>query len=403
MSCGCSKHSPPRPTRAVIDAVAIEVDDVIGLPLGAGAVQFLAQGRQRGRIEDVKLDQTGQGLHRLDQRQRADAVVEVAAGVVLRSGGDQQDADGRGDDGDAEALGAGQPAANAGGLRPLKQKGLAVVEQFPRQTEKSRRGFLGGEPLGFRRVGYERGIHMDGEAATRAVADLRPSLHDVRGVGYGDRGFVQALSPFHEVRFDFPRPIPEIVARPDGVFLQIPAQFLRLDGTEGRDEPPGLRTVDVRLTRRGGFVDQAGAGGGAADAVPLVELQVGEFEDQFLQRLGLGLRGGRDVGWFPQPQRDQDRVDRRLDPARAAAHGEVKRLLAEELLQHAELGAVQRQRDDRELVFAALFPHEERVAQFLANPFGLQRIGADHDSVGRGRVDGFLDLQPERLAAAQLA
>ena len=70
----------------------------------------------------------------------------------------------------------GQPAAHAGRLRALEQKGLAVVQQFPRQTEKSRGGFLGGEHLGFRRVGYERGIHMDGEAATRMSVDPRPGL-----------------------------------------------------------------------------------------------------------------------------------------------------------------------------------------------------------------------------------
>ena len=122
----------------------------------------------------------------------------------------------------------------------------------------------------------------------------------------------------------------------------------------------------------GRFVDQAGAGGGAADAVLLVELQVGEFEHQFLQRLGLGLRRGRHVGGEPLAQGDEDRVHRRLDAARVAAHGDVNRFLAEELLQHAELGAVQRERDDRELVLAALFLHEERVAQFLADPFRLQ-------------------------------
>nr|MCU0809220.1 hypothetical protein [Candidatus Contendobacter sp.] len=58
---------PAETDAAVVDAVTVEVDDVIGLPRGAGAVQFVAQGRQRGRIENVKLDQTGQGLHRLDQ------------------------------------------------------------------------------------------------------------------------------------------------------------------------------------------------------------------------------------------------------------------------------------------------------------------------------------------------
>ena len=117
-----------------------------------------------------------------------------------------------------------------------------------------------------------------------------------------------------------------------------------------------LRAVDLRLARRGRLIDEPGAGGGAAHAILLVELQVGEFEDEFLQRLGLGLRSGGNVRRKPLAHRDEDRVHRRLDAARVAAHGDVDRLLAEELLQHAELGAVERERDDRELVLAALSP-----------------------------------------------
>lgn len=55
-------------------------------------------------------------------------MVNVAAGVVLRPRADEQDADRGGDDGDAETLRAGQPAADAGRLRPLKQKSPAVVK-----------------------------------------------------------------------------------------------------------------------------------------------------------------------------------------------------------------------------------------------------------------------------------
>ncbi len=53
-----------------------------------------------------------------------------------------------------------------------------------------------------------------------------------------------------------------------------------------------LPAVDVRLPRRGRLKDEPGASRGAADAVPLVELQVGELEDEFFQRLGLRLRRG---------------------------------------------------------------------------------------------------------------
>ena len=111
-------------------------------------------------------------------------------------------------------------------------------------------------------------------------------------MSHGHRGFVQEASPFHEVLLHLPRAVAEVMARPDGVVLQIPAQFPGLDGTDGSDEPPALRAGDFALARRGRLIDEPGAGGSAADAVLLVELQVGEFEDEFLQRLGFGLGSG---------------------------------------------------------------------------------------------------------------
>ena len=209
---------------------------------------------------------------------------------------------------------------------------------------------------------------MDGEPAAGMTVDLRPGVHDVRRVGYGQRRCVQELSPLHEVLLDLPRAVPEILARPDGVLFQIPAQLLRLDRSEGCDEAPALRAVDVPLPRRGRLIDQPGASRGTADAVLLVELQVGELEDELFQRLGLRLRSDGHVGREPFAHCDEDRIQRRVDPARAAAHGNVNRFLAEEFFQHAELGAVKRERDDRELVLAALFLHIQRVAQFLADP-----------------------------------
>ena len=85
-----------------------------------GAIQFLAQGRQRGRAEDVDLDQAGQCFHRLDQRQRAGPMIEIVACVIFRSRGDEQDADGRGDNGDAEALCAGAACGGRGLAAPLE-------------------------------------------------------------------------------------------------------------------------------------------------------------------------------------------------------------------------------------------------------------------------------------------
>jgi hypothetical protein len=77
--------------------------------------------------------------------------------------------------------------------------------------------------------------------------------------------------------------------------------------------------VDVRLAGCRRLINQPGAGGGAADAVLLVELQVGEFEDQFLQRLGLRLRSGSNISGIAFAERNEDRIHRRLDAARVAA------------------------------------------------------------------------------------
>ena len=66
------------------------------------------------------LDEAGEGFHRLDQRQRARAMIDVAAGVVLRPRGDEQDADGRGDDGHVEHLAC---SAGAGGRASASRLG----------------------------------------------------------------------------------------------------------------------------------------------------------------------------------------------------------------------------------------------------------------------------------------
>ena len=55
---------------------------------------------------------------------------------------------------------------------------------MPRSNPGRRRG----RGRGCRRVDFERGIDVDGEAATRMSVDPRPSVHDVRGVGHGDSG-----------------------------------------------------------------------------------------------------------------------------------------------------------------------------------------------------------------------
>ena len=84
----------------------------------------------------MEFDQPGQGFHGFDQRQGAGAVVKVAAGLVLGPGGDEQDADGRGDNGHIQVFGVRQAAANAHGLCPLKEEAFAIVEEFPREAQQ---------------------------------------------------------------------------------------------------------------------------------------------------------------------------------------------------------------------------------------------------------------------------
>src|SRR6185436_8085530 len=86
----------------VVDAMAVEVNDVIRLACTTSAVELLTQRGQRGRVEHVDADEASQRFRRLDQWQRTGAVIDVAAGIVLRSRGDKQDANGSRDDRDVE-------------------------------------------------------------------------------------------------------------------------------------------------------------------------------------------------------------------------------------------------------------------------------------------------------------
>ena len=215
---------PAQADAAVIDAVAVEVDDVVGLPLAAGTVEFLAQGRQRGRAEDVDPDQAGQGFHGLDQRQRTGAVIDVAAGVVLRPRGDEQDADGGGDDRHVARVCGRDPAADTGGLGALEEVTLTVVKQLPGQTEQQRGGFPGGLYVSFGRAGFSA-VSTWTEKRRPAWSSIFAQAFMTFSVGHGHRPSCRSCSPLYEVRLHFAGAILEIVARPDGVFLQIPAQL----------------------------------------------------------------------------------------------------------------------------------------------------------------------------------
>jgi hypothetical protein len=153
-------------------------------------------------------------------------------------------------------------------------------------------------------------------------------------------------------------------------------------------EHPPLVTLDERV--------------GQLDREDVLDATFASYEFD-LERLRPGLRRLDDIGWLPLAQSHEDRVQRGLHAARGAAEPEVEQLLAEELLEHAELRAIQRQRHDRVCRLAALLLHLERMAELLAHPLRLQAAGAHHDDIRFGGFDRLLNLWPQRIPAPQLA
>ena len=137
-------------------------------------------------------------------------------------------------------------------------------------------------------------------AASTCTENRRPTCPSIRShafmtlpVGSAGRAAACRSCP-HFTRFASTlRAVPEVIAGPDRELFQIPAQFLRLDRPDGGRESPALVAADVRLTRRRGFVNEPGLSRGAPHAVLFFKLQVGEFQDEFLERIGPGLRARR--------------------------------------------------------------------------------------------------------------
>lgn len=71
----------------------------------------------------------------------------------------------------------------------------------------------------------------------------------------------------------------------------------------------------------------------ATDAVLLLNLQVGQLEDELFERLGLRLRLWRRVGGEAPVECHEDGVERCLRAAGAAAGGDVLGLVAKECFQ----------------------------------------------------------------------
>ena len=118
-------------------AVAVEVNDVVGLARVARALQLGLQGGEGGRVEDGEPGQITEGGQRLDERAGADAVVNVGnvnvLGVLLWSRADEQDAE-RGGGGE-RVFGdlVGQAAAHAHTAGTLEEVVAVVVGEFPRK------------------------------------------------------------------------------------------------------------------------------------------------------------------------------------------------------------------------------------------------------------------------------
>src|ERR1051325_3728865 len=100
-------------------------------------------------------------------------------------------------------------------------------------------------------------------------------------MGHRHCSVVQKLPPLNEVLFNFVRAITKIVTGPDSVLLEIPAQFLRLNGTDGCNEPPVMLAVHIWLARRGGRLYETRASGGTTDRLVFVDRPINEFQDQF--------------------------------------------------------------------------------------------------------------------------
>ena len=215
------------------------------------------------------------------------------------------------------------------------------MQQFPGERQQGGGGLARGLDLGLRGPGLQGRIDQDREAPPRLGGDAGPGGQDVGGLQGRQGDLVKEPAPVGQVLPNPERARLEDGARPDGVLLQIPAQFLGLDRAQGGDQAPGLRTLDRALAGRGRFIDQPGAGTGAAQTVGLVEAQVGQFQDQFLQGRVRRRRRRGPVGRQAPAERDQDGVQRRLDPAGCAAERAVERCLAEQVLQREQSGAVQ--------------------------------------------------------------
>ena len=369
---------------AVVHAVAVKVQHMKGPAFTFGLGQRRVQRWQAGRLQQRELNLAGQRLHRINQGAGAGAVVDVAAGLVLGSGADQQHPNRRGQHRHSHRVIAGQPAPHPHRPRALKQEVAPVVQQLPGQAQQQRGGLAHREHIGRLGAWQGCGVDFDREAQRRGAGGRhRPGFQHLSHGLNRQRGLVQQLAPIAKLALDAPGPVGQQRAGPDGIVFEVPAQVVGLDHAQrGLDDKAGA--VHLACARAGRQVHQPGAGTGAAAAVGMGDQAgVAECQQQFFNRLGRGLGRGCRVGGQATPQRDKNRVQRVVQ--RIAAYRDMDRFFVEQRGQAAQRRGVQQQRHHRKQVGpAALGLHGQRVLQLFADPGrGVCARRHQHQHAGR--------------------
>lgn len=96
----------------------------------------------------------------------------------------------------------------------------------------------------------------------RLAVDCGPGVQHVGSVFDRQGSGVQHPAPGDQVLLDLAGAGLEMVAGPQRVFFQIPAQFPGFDGAERGGEEPAFDAGNCALRRIGRFVDQLGFGRG---------------------------------------------------------------------------------------------------------------------------------------------
>lgn len=150
------------------------------------------------------------------------------------------------------------------------------------------------------------------------------------------------------------------------------------------------------------MIDEPGLGSRSTLSFLFEEVRIRQLQHKFFLRPCRRCRGRKLVRGQFHAQRCLDHRNRGLDSARFRANGDVKRFVFEELSQDSELRIVEAQRNDREFGsgFLALALDLERVLEFRADPFGLQRRRTNEQREGVGSFNRLLQFVRQNLAAA---